>query len=90
MKTGRAEAEGADAEANSMSEPHIQTVRISGITCGACVRLITRKLSQMEEVDAVVSVDLNGLVHAAVNKTCTEEDFEQALTGTLYTVESIQ
>ena len=44
----------------------------------------------MVEVDAVVSVDLNGLVHAAVNKTCTEEDFEQALTGTLYTVESIQ
>ena len=66
-----------------------QTITISGVTCGACIKLITRILSRMKGVKNVVSVNNEGIVKVLVAAKCTKEAYMQALAGTPYRVESI-
>ncbi|OGG04867.1 hypothetical protein A2Z33_06210 [Candidatus Gottesmanbacteria bacterium RBG_16_52_11] len=66
-----------------------QTIKISGITCGACVKLITRMLSHMEGVYNVLSVDPQGVARVSVAAKFTKEAYTEALSGTFYTVESV-
>ena len=66
-----------------------QTVRISGMTCGACVTLITRMLSRMEGVNSVISVDPQGVARVSVDAKFTKDAYAKALSGTFYTVESV-
>lgn len=66
-----------------------QTITISGVTCGACVKLITRILSRMEGISNVVSVDQQGIAKVLVATKFTKEAYMQALAGTPYIVESI-
>lgn len=66
-----------------------QTIKISGITCGACIKLITKMLSRMEGVKNVISVDQQGIAKVSVATRCTKEAYAQALAGTPYIVESV-
>jgi len=65
-----------------------QTITISGMTCGACVTLVTKILSQMKGIRSVLSVE-KGIARVLVETNYSKESFAQVFTGTPYTVESI-
>ncbi|OGG08667.1 hypothetical protein A2154_04825 [Candidatus Gottesmanbacteria bacterium RBG_16_43_7] len=66
-----------------------QTIKISGITCNACIKLITKMLSRMEGINNVLSVDAQGNAKMSVASIFTKEAYAQALAGTPYTVENV-
>lgn len=72
-----------------MENKQIQTIKISGITCGACVKLITRKLNRMEGVNEVISVSDTGEAKVAVDVRFTKDAYIQALAGTPYEIVSV-
>ncbi len=65
-----------------------QTITLSGMTCGACIKLVTNMLSRMEGVSQVLSVE-QGMAKVLVNTKCTKDAFIKALAGSPYTVESV-
>ncbi|MEK7543950.1 MAG: heavy-metal-associated domain-containing protein [Patescibacteria group bacterium] len=65
-----------------------QTITLSGMTCGACIKLVTKILSRTEEVKNVLTVD-QGIAKVSVNIKYTKESFAKVFAGTPYTVESV-
>ncbi len=65
-----------------------QTIIISGMTCGACINLVTKILSRMKGIRSVLSVE-KGLAKVSVDTHYSKEAFAHVFTGTPYTVESI-
>lgn len=61
-----------------------QTIHISGITCDACIKLITRKLSRVIGVNEVVTVTSEGIATINVQDVLPQQAFEEALSGTPY------
>lgn len=68
---------------------HIQTIQIEGMTCDACVKLITKKFSKIPGVTQVISVDKRGVAEVSVETDISKEVYENALAGTLYFVTDI-
>lgn len=73
-----------------MGNQQIQTIRISGISCDACIQLITRLFSRMKGVNSVLSVNKNGMAQVSVESKLTKKDFADALADTAYSVDSVQ
>ena len=67
-----------------------QTLTISGITCHACVKLITNILSKINGVTNVLSVDHSGQANVSVTTPLSKETYLQAFAGTPYRVESVR
>lgn len=65
-----------------------QTITISGMTCGACVKLVTKILSQMKGVCSILSVE-KGIARVSVKTQFTKESFAHVFTGTPYRIESV-
>lgn len=65
-----------------------QTITLSGMTCGACIKLVTKLLSRMEGVKSVLTVS-SGIAKVSVDTKYTKESFAQVFAGTPYTVESV-
>ena len=65
-----------------------QTIALSGMTCNACVKLVTKMLFRMEGVTNVLLV-VQGTAKVSVSTNCTKEAYAKALAGTPYTVISV-
>lgn len=63
-----------------------QTLQISGITCDACIRLITKRLSRISGVIQVQSVDKSGQANVLVNSKLPKDAYAKALDGTGYSI----
>lgn len=69
---------------------HTQIIEIEGMTCDACVKLITKKFSRIPGVTQVISVDKKGIAEVSVEASLSKEDYENALAGTLYFVTAVK
>ena len=67
-----------------------QQLQISGITCDACIKLITRRFSKIEGVSQVVAVDKNGMVEVQVESLLPSSAYEKVLSETPYTVVRVE
>ncbi len=67
-----------------------QKLQISGITCDACIKLITRRFSKIVGVSQVVAVDKSGMVQIDVESALPATVYAQALSGTPYTVVRVE
>ena len=56
---------------------------LTGLTCGACVKLIQKKLGRIQDVLAV-QADLTGAVTVSADREIAKEEILSALTGTQY------
>lgn len=63
-----------------------QTIVIDGITCDACIKLITKRFSRIAGVTSVVSVEKNGMATVCVDNKLPEKVYSQALADTAYAV----
>lgn len=63
-----------------------QTIKIDGITCDACIKLITKRFSRIPGVTEVLSVEKNGIATVDVEKPLPSDDYIKALDGTAYGV----
>jgi copper chaperone CopZ len=66
-----------------------QTITISGMTCDACVKLITKFFSRIPGVTRVIRVEKTGIAEVAVNEVLPVQAFTKALPGTQYSIVSI-
>lgn len=66
-----------------------QTVFIDGITCDACIKLITKKFLRIPGVAMVVSVEKNGKATVHVTERLSESVYSQALADTAYAVTAV-
>lgn len=67
----------------------VQTISIDGITCDACIKLITKKFSKILGVLMVVSVEKTGEATVHVSKKLPESVYSQALADTAYAVTGV-
>ena len=67
-----------------------QKLQISGITCDACIKLITRRFAKIEGVSQVVAVDKSGMAQVCVESLLPDTVYAQALSGTPYTVVRVE
>ena len=63
-----------------------QTITIDGITCDACIKLITKRFSKIPGVSMVVSVEKSGVATVCVDKKLEEYVYSKALADTAYAV----
>ncbi len=59
------------------------TFQLTGLTCGACVKLIQKKLGRIPEVQNV-QADLTGAVTVSADREVSKEEISSALSGTSY------
>lgn len=67
-----------------------QTLVIDGITCDACIKLITKRFSRIPGVTNVVSVERNGIATVNVEEKLPENVYAQALANTAYAIIEIK
>lgn len=67
----------------------IQNLKISGLTCDACVRLVTKYLSRTPGVIQILSLNQTGVAQVAVSAPLTLDTYNQSLNGTQYNVQYI-
>ena len=60
--------------------------QLSGLTCGACEKIITKKLKTIEGVIDVQVSSLNGIASVIAPRTIDQQEIESALQGTHYKV----
>ncbi len=65
-----------------------QTITLKGLTCDACVKLITRKFMRIPGVSST-KVTLDGLAHVEANRTIEANEYKQVLTGLPYQIVTI-
>ncbi len=63
-----------------------QTLVIDGITCDACIKLITKRFSRIAGVTNVVSVEKNGIATVTVEEKLPESVYAEALANTAYAI----
>ena len=64
----------------------IQKIKISGLTCEACQKLITKRLTKVTGVENV-TVALSGQADIVAQREITNQEIMQALEGTKYQLE---
>lgn len=62
-----------------------QHVKLNGLTCEACVKLIQRRLQRLPQIKEV-AVELSGQTRIVAEYEVTVEEIEQVLAGTPYQV----
>lgn len=67
-----------------------QTIIIDGITCDACIKLITKRFLKIAGVANVVSVEKNGIATVCVEKILPVNVYSQALADTAYAIIEIR
>lgn len=67
-----------------------QTLTIDGITCDACIKLITKRFSMIAGVTNVVSVEKNGIATVCVEEKLPESVYSKALADTAYAITEIK
>lgn len=60
-----------------------QKVKLNGLTCGACQKLISKRISKIDGVDSV-SVELNGHTDIIAQRAIANNEIIKALEGTQY------
>lgn len=64
----------------------ITRLQLSGLTCTACERVITKKLQIIEGVQKVHVSATNGLTSITASRPISKDEVVQALQGTHYKV----
>lgn len=63
----------------------IQTIQITGLTCAACQKLITKRIMKIAGVDSV-SVELSGNTDIVAVRAIANEEITKVLEGTQYKI----
>ena len=63
----------------------MQTIQISGLTCGACQKLIGKRIKTITGVEDVI-VELSGKTQITATREIAEEEIKKVLEGTHYNV----
>lgn len=63
------------------------TLQLAGLTCSACQKLISKKVSKIPDVEDV-TVELSGKTEIKAPRTIAIQEVENVLDGTHYTVVS--
>ncbi|HCS79285.1 TPA: hypothetical protein DIV55_06135 [Patescibacteria group bacterium] len=66
-----------------------QTITLKGLTCDACVKLIIKKFMKIPGVSST-RVTLEGLAHVEAERSVSESEYKQVLTGLPYEVVTVQ
>lgn len=61
------------------------TLQLAGLTCGACTKLITKRIKTISDIEDV-NVELPGTATIKANREVTEDEVKKVLKGTHYTV----
>ena len=61
------------------------TVKLSGLYCDACPRLITKRIGKIEGVQTV-QVDMGGTAAISADRAIGQDEIRTALTGTRYSI----
>ena len=64
----------------------ITKLQLSGLTCGACEKVISNRLKTIEGVSEVQVSAKNGFTSIAAIRLITNEEIKKALTGTHYEI----
>jgi len=64
-------------------------LQLSGLTCGACEKVISKKLQKIEGVETVHVSAQNEQASVMAERNVSKEEVVQALSGTHYKVISI-
>jgi copper chaperone CopZ len=62
-----------------------QTIKFGGLSCGACQKVITKRISKILGVEEVV-VESNGSTQVTAANIVSKSDVEKALEGTPYKI----
>ncbi|OGH05828.1 MAG: hypothetical protein A2W22_05155 [Candidatus Levybacteria bacterium RBG_16_35_11] len=62
-----------------------QTIKLGGLNCSACQKIIQKKISQLAEV-MDVKVESNGTTEIKSSRILSENDLKKALEGTEYKI----
>lgn len=62
-----------------------QKIQLSGLTCGACQKLITKRIMKIDGVESV-NVELNGKTDIAAKRNILNDEIKKVLEGTQYQV----
>lgn len=60
--------------------------QLSGLTCGACEKIISKRLKTIEGVVDVQVSSLNGVTSVIASRTIDQQEIKSALQGTHYKV----
>lgn len=63
----------------------MQTIKLSGLTCRACQKLITKRILKISGVKNV-EVELNGKTQIEADRNISQEEITQVLKGTEYKI----
>jgi copper chaperone CopZ len=63
----------------------MQTIKLTGLTCGACQKLITKRIMKIEGVNQV-RVELNGKTEIEAERNIEKSEIQKVLEGTQYKV----
>lgn len=69
----------------SLPTKNMQTIKISGLTCGACQKLITKRIMKIEGIKDV-RVELNGKTEIDAERNISREEIMKVLEGTEYKI----
>ena len=62
-----------------------QKIQLSGLTCGACQKLITKRIMKIDGVESV-NVELNGKTDIAAKRNILNDEIKKVLEGTQYQI----
>lgn len=65
---------------------HTMKVQISGVTCNACQKVISKRLKTIEDIQEVNVLLENGNTTILAVRVISNEEINQALAGTHYKV----
>lgn len=68
---------------------HTRKVRILGITCEACTKLINKRISNIQGIENVNINDSTGITEIVSTENFSLNQIEEALNGTEYKVVTI-
>lgn len=62
-----------------------QTIKFGGLSCGACQKVIQKRISKISGVEEVI-VESNGSTQVITQNLVSKSDVEKALEGTPYQI----
>ena len=67
----------------------MQIATFSGLTCGACVKLLTKRLNKLPGLTSAIG-DQAGIFELQAQQTYSTEQINKLLTGTEYTLKTLK
>lgn len=68
-----------------MSDKIITNIQLSGLTCGACQKLVSKRIKSVKGVEEV-NVELSGKTAIKARREILEDEIKKALEGTKYII----